>query len=94
MCKSGRLYREDLNRLLNLFYIVMLRRVCCGLNLVSLYLQTNTCIRLMSAVATFDIMLKESVSIYTKCKPALLSETTYTIAHQHVIGIVNTDKQC
>ena len=71
----------------------MMRRVCCGLNFVRLYLQTNTCISLMSAVATFDIMLKESVSIYTKCKPALLSEITYTIAHQHVIGIVNTHKR-
>ncbi len=64
--------------------MVMLRRVCCGLNCVILYLQMNTCISLMSAVATFDIMLKELECLFTLSANSLPC----------VIGIVNTEKHC
>ncbi len=57
--------------------------LCC-LNCVSLYLQMNTCISLMSAVATFYIMLQESECLFT------LS----TNSPPCVIGIVKNEKRC
>ncbi len=57
--------------------------LCC-LNCVSLYLQMNTCISLMSAVATFYIMLQESECLFT------LS----TNSPPCVIGLVKNENRC